>query len=127
MDVYHAQKAICVTEVQIQTSQLVLVITTVKFVHKDIIVLKFPQILHLVHQALLMPTKVWAHYSNAHFVKLAPTILILALKDAILAVNLQQVLKGPQNVLVKVKTVSIHLLMALVDANLVLTLKQPKG
>jgi hypothetical protein len=127
MDVYHAQKVICVTEVQIQTSLLIKLITTVKFVRKEIIVLKVPQIIYLVHQALLMPTKVWAHYSNAHFVKSAHTILILALKDAIHAVNLQQVPKGPQNVLVKVKTVSFHLLMALVDANLVLTSKQPRG
>jgi hypothetical protein len=127
MDVYHVQKVICVTEVQIQTSLLILLITTEKFVHKDIIVLKVPQILHLVRQALLMPTKEWAHYSNALCAKSAPTILILVLKDAILAANLQPVLKALQNVLVKVKTVSIHLLMALVDANLVLTLKQAKG
>jgi hypothetical protein len=127
MDAYHAQKVICVTEVQIQTSLSILLFTTVKFVRKDIIVLKVPQILHLVHQELLMPTKVWAHYSNAHCAKSAPSILILALKDAILAANLQPVPKALQNVLVKVRTVSIHLEMALVDANLVLTLKQPKG
>jgi hypothetical protein len=42
-------------------------------------------------------------------------------------VNFQPVLKAIQNVFVKVKIVSTHLIMALVDANLVLTLKHPKG
>jgi hypothetical protein len=50
----------------------------------------------------------------------------LALKDVILVANLQPVQKALQNVLVKVKIVSSHLLIALVDAKLVLTLKQLK-
>jgi hypothetical protein len=50
----------------------------------------------------------------------------LGLKAATLAVNLRPVLKVQQNALVKVKTVSIHLRMALVVARLVLTLKHQK-
>jgi hypothetical protein len=50
----------------------------------------------------------------------------MALKDATLVANLQPVMKAQQNVLVKVKIVSTHQMMALVDARLVSTSKQPK-
>lgn len=74
-----------------------------------------------------MQTMVWAHYNNAHCAKLVLSIMNTALKDASLVANLQPVLKALQNVLVKVKIVSTHLLMVLVDARLVSTLKQLKG
>jgi hypothetical protein len=126
MDVYHAHKVICVMVEQIRTNPYQLEITRAKFVQKDFIVLRDPQILLPVHLALSMQTMVWAHYNNAHCVKLVLTIMNMALKDATLVANLQLVMKAQQNVLVKVKIVSTHQMMALVDARLVSTSKQPK-
>ena len=69
MDVYLAQKAICVMEEQIRTNQYQLSITMEKFVRKDFIVLKVLQILHHVHLELSTPSKVWALYNNARCAK----------------------------------------------------------
>jgi hypothetical protein len=59
MDVYPAQKAIYVMEVQIQTNLNQLLNTMVKFVQKGFIALKAPGIRYPVRLALLTPSKVW--------------------------------------------------------------------
>ena len=69
MDVYPAQKAICVMEEQIRSNPYQFLIIMVKFARKVIIVLKAPKILYPVHLVLSMQFKVLEHYSNAQCAK----------------------------------------------------------
>lgn len=101
----------------IQTSLIAFIITKARFVLKEHTVLKdLTTAFHALLELIIL-NSVQEDLNNAHYVQLAHPMQIMALKDAPLVANLQQVTKVHSCVLVLVKIECIPLRTILVDAN----------